>query len=126
MRVIHTVMGLALLAACGQGAPNTFSAPAPEQALGCATHRFEKLGYEEASASASGGVRMERINDEPWYKEMFGFNDTLDVVNVDSDEGQLRVNVFMQVLGEGHGQRSYVAPDDDSRTEASDIFAACT
>jgi hypothetical protein len=126
MRVISTMIGLALLAGCGHGAPNAFSGPAPEQAMGCATHQFEKLGYEESNAIANGGVRMERINDEPWYKEMLGFNDSLDVVNVSSSDGQLRVNVFTQVLGEGHGQRANVAPDDDSRSEASDIFAACT
>ena len=126
MRVISTMIGVALLAGCGHAPPNAFSGPAPEEAMGCATHRFEKLGYEESNAIAGSGVRMERINDEPWYKEMLGFNDSLDVVNVTSDEGQLRVNVFTQVLGEGHGQRANVAPDDDSRTEAKDIFAACT
>ena len=126
MRVIPTILGVALLAGCGHAPPNAFSGPAPAEAMGCATHQFEKLGYQESNAIASGGVRMERINDEPWYKEMLGFNDSLDVVNVRENDGQLLVNVYTQVLGEGHGRRANVAPDDESRDEASDIFAACT
>ena len=119
------VMGVVLLAGCGSGLPNRFSGPAPAAAMGCVTQRLESAGYQALSGGANAGsVRLERMNDEPWWLEVLGFNDSVDVVDVISTSGQLQVNVYSQVLASG--QRSAAAPNEDARTQASEIFAACT
>ena len=124
MRGIPIVLGVALLAGCGSGLPNRFSGPAPAQAMTCVTERLGSRGYEQVGGGSSGSVRLERMNDEPWWLEVIGFNDSVDVVDVVSTGGQLTVNVYSQVVD--GDERSAAAPSDDARTEASQIFAECT
>ena len=125
MRAISTVLGVVLLAGCGSGLPNRFSGPAPAQAMSCVTQRLTAAGYQALGGGAnSGSVRLERMNDEPWWLEVLGFNDSVDVVDVISTSGQLQVNVYSQVLNAG--QRSAAAPNEDARAQANEIFSACT
>ena len=125
MRAIPMMLGVVFLVGCGPGQPNRFAGPAPAAAMGCVTQRLESLGFEPLSGGANSmATRLERMNDEPGWREILGFNDTVDVVDVVSTSGQLQVNVYSQVLTAG--ERSAAAPNEDARTQASEIFSSCT
>ena len=71
-----------------------------------------------------GLVRLERVNDEPWWLRILGMNDSVDVVDVTTQGGQLQMNVYSQVLR--GGERSAAAPDPDARSQAQGVFAGCS
>ena len=124
MRTIPLLLGTALLAGCGAPIPNHFAAPAPAQAMSCVTEELGTRGYRQVSEAPNGFARMERMNDEPWWLEVMGYNDTADVVEVNSTAGQLELSVYSQVLdGE---ERSAAAPSGDVRYEVNEIFSECT
>ena len=128
MRAFPTVIGVALLAGCAGGPlPNRFSGPVGNsgEALTCVTQRLGTMGYTQVSGGANAGsVRLERINDDPWWLEVIGFNDSVDVVDVTNQSGQLQMTVYSQVLEAG--ERSAAAPDQEARSQAREVFAGCS
>jgi hypothetical protein len=127
MRAMSTAIGVVLLAGCAGGAlPNRFSGPGQGgQSLTCVTQRLGAMGYQQTGGNAaSGSVRLERVNDEPWWLQVLGMNDSVDVVDVSTQGGQLQMNVYSQVL-QG-GDRSAAAPDPDARTQAREVFTGCS
>jgi hypothetical protein len=127
MRVIPAVLGVVLLGGCAGGnLPNRFSGPAGGgQALTCVTERLGSLGYQSVGGAAGSGlVRLERVNDEPWWLQVLGFNDSVDVVDATTQGGQLQVTVYSQVV-QG-GERSAAAPDPDARAQAREAFTSCS
>jgi hypothetical protein len=128
MRAFPTVIGVVLLAGCAGGAlPNRFSGPAGSggQALTCITQRLGTMGYSQVGGGANAGtVRLERINDDPWWLEVIGFNDSVDVVDVTSQGGQLQMTVYSQVIEAG--ERSAAAPDQEARSQAREVFTGCS
>jgi hypothetical protein len=127
MRAIPTVLGLVMLSSCAGGAlPNRFSGPASgANAMGCITERLGGLGYRPVgTAGTSSPVRLERENDEPFWLNMIGINDSVDVLDATMQGTQLQVTAYSQILR--GGDRQSAAPSEDARREARDAFDACT
>src|SRR5690349_19722520 len=123
MRAVYTAIGALLLAGCAGGAlPNRFTGPASGgTALNCVTERLGGLGYRTTGgAASSGSVRLERTNDEPFWLNMIGINDSVDVLDATTQGSQLQVTAYSQVLrGE---ERQSAAPSEEARQQASDVF----
>jgi hypothetical protein len=127
MRPIPMLLGVVMLSSCsGSGLPNQFSGPATAgTALGCVTERLGGMGYQSVSGAAtSGAVRLERENDEPFWLNMIGINDSVDVLDATMSGTELRLTAYSQILR--GGERQSAAPSDDARREASETFDACT
>ena len=129
MRPIPMVLGVVMLSSCaGSGLPNRFSGPAEgggATALSCVTERLDGLGYQTISGTAaSGAVRLERENDEPFWLNIIGINDSVDVLDATVTGAQLQVTAYSQILR--GGERQSAAPSEDARREASEAFDACT
>jgi hypothetical protein len=127
MRSIQTALGLVVLASCAGGnLPNTFTGPASGgTALNCITDRLGSMGYHSVGGGPSAGaVRMERMNDEFFWLNMIGINDSVDVLDASTQGSQLRVNAYSQMLR--GDERQSAPPSDTARREARDAFEACT
>ena len=127
MRVFPMTVGVALLVGCGgAGLPNRFAGPASGgQALSCVTERLGSMGYTQVAGGVNAGtVRLERMNDEPWWRQVIGFNDSVDVVDVSTQAGPLQLTVYSQVVAQG--ERSAAAPAEDARVEARQVFTGCS
>ena len=129
MRTIPMVLGVTLLAGCaGSGLPNRFSGPVAGgggTALTCLSERLEGMAYQRVGGEATtGALRLERQNDEPFWLNMIGINDSVDVLDATAQGAQLQVTAYSQILRAG--ERESAAPSDDSRREAREAFDACT
>jgi hypothetical protein len=127
MRPIQTALGFVILASCtGQTLPNSFAGPAAGgTALGCVTDRLGSMGYRTAGGEASSGaVRMERMNDEFFWLNIVGINDSVDVLDASMQGSQLRINAYSEMIR--GGERQSAAPSDQARREARDVLEACT
>ena len=129
MRTLSLVIGATTLAACaGSDLPNQFSGPAAGgggTVLNCVSERLAGLGYQPMGGSATAGaVRLERENDEPFWRNMIGINDSVDVLDASTQGSQLQVTAYSQILR--GDERLSAPPSAQARQEAQDVLDACT
>ena len=123
-------MSLALVVIAASGcstAPlgNQFTVPVQGgQAMSCVAQQMANRQYQTVSGGANGGmIRAERMNDEPFWLNVIGINDSVDVLDATLQGSQLLVVAFSQVL-RGEERRS-AAPSDEARRDAQAVLAAC-
>jgi hypothetical protein len=130
MRTIPMAFGVIFLAACASDPlPTSFSGPATADAsaMTCVMGELEDLGYHTAGGSAGAGtsfVRMERENDEVFWLNMIGIEDSFDVLDARSEGPELRVVAYSELLR--GDERQSAAPSDQARREARDVLDECT
>ena len=130
MRTISTALGMVFLAACASGPqPTSFSgaATADATAMTCVMDEMEDRGYQAAGGSAEAGssfVRMERENDEGFWLNWVGIEDSFDVLDATAENGEIRVLAYSEMV-QGSKRRS-AAPSDKGRLEARDVIKVCT
>lgn len=126
MRTLALAIVIGVAAGCASAPPgNEFTGTGTvqaAQAFDCVADQAEDLGYT-ASNRSTAEVRMERVNDEPFWLNIIGINDSVDVLIANQASNRLRVSAFSMIL---RGQdRDAAAPSDDARREAAEIAAAC-
>ena len=126
MRTLALAIVLVVAAGCASAPPgNEFTGSGnvqSAQAFECVSERAGGLGYASINRT-NAEVRMERQNDEPFWLNMIGINDSVDVLIANQMGNRLRVSAYSVILrGE---ERDAAAPSEDARREASEIADAC-
>ena len=126
MRTLTVAVVSCVLAGCASAPTgNEFTGSgtvAAGQASDCVVDRAQGLGYASSNRMASE-VRLERMNDEPFWLNIIGINDSVDVLIANQAANRLRVGAYSLVVrGES---RDAAAPSEEARREASEIVAAC-
>lgn len=129
MRMIAAVPVIVLLSGCAAATPlgNQVVEPSSssaQQTITCATEQVRELGYTVLNSNPMGTLRAERRNDEPWWLNMIGINDTYDVIDVNFAGGQLRVSAFSQVIR--GSDRDPAAPSEQALLDANAVADECT
>ena len=127
MRTIATAVLTLTVASCSSSPlPNSFTGtPSGAGALACVADQLDDRGYRTVGGGPNDSfVRMERTNDEAFWLNIIGIEDSIDVLDATTQGGQLRVVAYSQLMR--GGERESAAPSDDARREARDAVDECT
>ena len=128
MRTFPAAIGVLFLAACASAPQETSFVgidPGGGGAMTCVTERLDNLGFQPVNAGSSEtSVRMERTNDENFWLNMIGIEDSFDVIDVTAQGAQVQLVTYSELVRAGERQSAF--PSDQSRRAAREAVEKCT
>jgi hypothetical protein len=122
-----------LLSACGAGQlAREFTGPVPgtgAQAFDCVTRQLSTLGYTTTATSRTtegGVIRAERMDEQPWWLRVIGYNDAVDVLDITVQGAPARIRAAAYTAVVRDQQRSAAAPSEEARDDAFTVQNSCS
>ena len=128
MRTFPAAIGVLFLAACASAPQETSFTGIDTNgggAMTCVTERLDDLGYQPVNQGASEtSVRMERTNDEQFWLNLVGIEDSFDVIDVSAQGPLVRLVTYSELVRGGERQSAF--PTDQTRRAAREAVEKCT